>query len=315
MSVGNLKTQGNQGNNFPYQLRNLQLLGDINDGIDDLVTTGITANITFSPTSTLIDAFGRQRVSEPFTLFDSSHRYGDNGQWATAVSGGGTANFNANQGLVDLTIPLTAGAYVKRETYKVFSYQPGKSLLILNTFVMNPAIVRLYQKVGYYGDKNGFYLYVKDFSTYFVKRSYVSGALSEDFVSQNDWNNDKLDGTGPSGLTLDLTKAQILWTDMEWLGVGSVRMGFVINGQFILCHTFQHANIIDSTYITTASLPIRYEIEYVSSTPAGSATLKQICSTVISEGGYEIRGYSNTIGIPITTPTRSEEHTSELQSH
>ena len=90
---------------------------------------------------------------------------------------------------------------------------------------------------------------------------------------------------------------------MEWLGVGSVRMGFVINGQFILCHTFQHANIIDSTYITTASLPIRYEIEYVSSTPAGSATLKQICSTVISEGGYEIRGYSNTIGIPITTPT------------
>ncbi len=93
-----------------------------------------------------------------------------------------------------------------------------------------------------------------------------------------------MDGTGPSGITLDPTKAQILWMDFEWLGVGSVRCGFVINGVFILCHTFQNANLITSVYMTTATLPMRYEII---STTALAASLKQICCTVISEGGYE----------------------------
>ena len=86
--------------------------------------------------------------------------------------------------------------------------------------------------------------------------------------------------------------------DLEWLGVGSVRMGFVINGQFILCHTFNHANIITSTYIKTASLPLRYDI----TTTGSGGTLKQICSTVISEGGYELRGAQLSAGTTITAP-------------
>jgi hypothetical protein len=89
--------------------------------------------------------------------------------------------------------------------------------------------------------------------------------------------------------------------DIEWLGVGTVRMGFVINGQFIVCHSFHHANIIDSTYITTASLPLRYEIINKGATN-GSRTMKQICSTVISEGGYELRGLQQAVSIPITAP-------------
>lgn len=129
----------------------------------------------------------------------------------------------------------------------------------------------------------------------------MSGSLVNTPVLQSDWNGDKLDGTGASGLTLDITKAQILWMDLEWLGVGSVRVGFVINGQFIVCHTFNHANIIASTYITTASLPLRYEIFNTAGT-SGTSTLKQICSSVISEGGYELRGKQQSIGTPITAP-------------
>jgi hypothetical protein len=159
----------------------------------------------------------------------------------------------------------------------------------------------LTQRVGYYGDENGFYLEQEDNTIAFVKRSLVSGSIVETPVTQNSWNGDKLDGTGPSGLTLDLTKSQILWMDLEWLGVGSVRVGFVINGQFIVCHTFNHANLITSTYITTASLPLRYEIFNTSGT-SGASTLKQICSTVLSEGGYELRGKQQSIGTPITAP-------------
>jgi len=93
-----------------------------------------------------------------------------------------------------------------------------------------------------------------------------------------------------------------MWMDVEWLGVGTIRTGFVINGQFIVCHSFHHANIINTTYITTASLPLRYEI-FNKTVISGSKTLKQVCSSVISEGGYELRGLQQAIGIPLSAAT------------
>jgi hypothetical protein len=248
------------------------------------------------------DIFGRQRVSTPLTLFDSSHRYKDNGLWTTATTGTASATFNANQGLVDLAVDNSINSEVIRETTKVFSYQPGKSLLVLNTFVMQAKKTGLRQRVGYYNDYNGIYFEVNNSTVNFVERSYVSGGLAETRVAQSSWNADKLDGTGPSGLTLDTSKAQIFWMDIEWLGVGSVRTGFIINGQIIVCHIFNHANLISSTYITTASLPLRYEIKNTAAT-SSSSTLKQICSTVISEGGYELRGLQQAIATPINTPS------------
>lgn len=268
-----------------------------------VVTADQFGNVTHpgNPGGTAVDAFGRQRVSNPFTLFDSSHRFKDNNLWVTATTGTATATFNANQGLVDLTVNNAENAEVVRETTKVFSYQPGKSLLVLNTFVMSPAKAGLRQRVGYYGAKNGIYLELDGSVLSFVKRSFVGGSLSNTSIEQSSWNIDTLDGNGPSGITLDISKAQILWMDIEWLGVGSVRLGFVIDGQFIHCHTIHHANIITSTYITTASLPLRYEIKNTTAT-SGSSTMKQICSSVISEGGYGLSSAQQAVGIPINAP-------------
>ena len=259
-----------------------------------------TDEIKFANT-TNFDAFGRLRVSEPFTLFDSSHRFADNGLWSTGTATGGTAAFNAAQGLVDLDVTAASGSEVVRETTKVFSYQPGKSLLVLNTFVMSPAKTNLRQRVGYYGAANGYYLELNDSTVSFIERSFVTGAVVNTPVAQASWNVDPMNGSGPSGITLDLTKAQILFMDLEWLGVGTVRIGFVVNGNFYVCHKFHHANIIATTYITTASLPARYEITNTGAT-SGASTLKQICSTVLSEGGYTLNGLQQAIGIPITTP-------------
>lgn len=268
-----------------------------------VVTADQFGNVTHpgNPGGTAVDAFGRQRVSNPFTLFDSSHRFKDNNLWVTATTGTATVTFNTNQGLVDLTVNNAENAEVVRETTKVFSYQPGKSLLVLNTFVMSPAKAGLRQRVGYYGAKNGIYLELDGSVLSFVKRSFVGGSLSNTSIEQSTWNIDTLDGNGPSGITLDISKAQILWMDIEWLGVGSVRLGFVIDGQFIHCHTIHHANIITSTYITTASLPLRYEIKNTTAT-SGSSTMKQICSSVISEGGYGLSGAQQAVGIPINAP-------------
>lgn len=292
MSVGNLKDYGNKGNNFPWQLKMLQGLDTLNNSINN--SSVANAN------SMAIDAFGRQRVSNPLTLFDSSHRYSDNGLWSTSTASGGSAVFSANEGLVNLNVNTTNGSQVLRETIKVFSYQPGKSLLVLNTFVMAPAQNNLRQRVGYFGTDNGIYIQLNNSTLSFVERSIVTGVVTETVVNQSSWNIDSLDGNGPSGVILDITKAQIMFMDIEWLGEGTVRVGFIIDGSFILCHKFNHANIITSTYITTASLPLRYEITNTGAT-LSSSTLKQVCSTVISEGGYELRGIQQAIGTPITT--------------
>jgi len=221
--------------------------------------------------------------------------------WATSTANGGATSFNANQGLVDLTTTTASGSKVYRETNKVFSYQPGKSLLVLNTFTFDTAKQNLTQRVGYFGTTNGIYLELADSVLSFVERSSTTGSLVETRIAQADWSVDKLDGNGPSGITLDITKAQILWADIEWLGLGTVRLGFVIDGIFIHCHSFHHANRIASTYITTASLPLRYEIENTGTT-ASSSNLKQVCSSVISEGGYELRGAQQAVGTAITSP-------------
>ena len=259
-------------------------------------------NVNLGAGEMAYDAFGRLRVSNPLTLFDSSHRYHDNGLWNTSTASGGAAVFSANEGLVNLNVNTTSGSQVLRETTKVFSYQPGKSLLVFNTFVMAPAQTNLRQRVGYFGTDNGVYFQLNNSTLSFVERSIVTGIVTETVVSQSSWNVDKLNGTGPSGITLDITKAQILFADIEWLGEGTVRLGFIINGIFIVCHKFNHANLIASTYITTASLPLRYEITNTGTT-ANPSTLKQVCSTVISEGGYELRGAQLAIGTPITSPT------------
>jgi hypothetical protein len=266
------------------------------------VTTTSGTSVYVQPAGMAGDAFGRTRVSAPLTLFDSSHRYNDNGLWATSSGAGATYAFNANEGLVDLNVTTTSGSEIIRETNKVCSYQPGKSLLFMSTFVMNTAKANLRQRVGYYGAANGMYLEVSGTTgPTLVERSSVSGSVAETRVAQANWNIDKLDGTGQSGITLDITRAQILWFDIEWLGLGTVRAGFVINGAFIHCHSFHHANLITSTYITTASLPLRYEITNVGTT-ASSSTLKQVCSTVLSEGGYELRGAQSAIGTPVASP-------------
>jgi hypothetical protein len=232
-----------------------------------------------------IDAFGRARFSQPFTLFDSQNRYAKNDLFDEATATGGSVSYVADASTVNLEVTASSGSEVVRQTFRSFSYQPGKSLLVMNTFVMPVASANQRIRIGYFNTENGVFLERDGADVYITRRTYVTGTAVDTRVAQADWNGDKLNGVGDSGFTLDLTKAQIFWQDFEWLGVGSVRCGFVINGQTIICHTFQNANNLTSVYMTTAILPIRYEI--TNTAASTGAVLKQICSTVISEGGYE----------------------------
>jgi len=240
-----------------------------------------------------VDAFNRLKTSNPFTLFDSQHRYAMNDKWDTFGVTGGTAAFVVNESAINMTVGVTAGAKVTRETKRVFPYQPGKSLLVLNTFAFNTPKANLRQRIGYFGitggatfgtPYNGVYLEQNGLT---LSLNLASGSLNQTTtVNQNSWNGDKFDGSGSSQRILDVSKANIFWTDIEWLGVGDVRCGFYVDGKPVIAHTFHNDNNYSTAYMTTACLPIRYELENTATT-ASSSTMKQICSSVQSEGGYE----------------------------
>ena len=244
----------------------------------------------------VIDAFGRLKVSQPFTLFDSQHRYQENDKWDTSTSTGGSITFRTNESAVDINVTTTSGSKVTRETKRVFAYQPGKSLLILSTFVFASKKTNLRQRIGYFGTQNGIYLEQNNNDVYLVLRTYVGGSVDDSTyrVAQSSWNGDRFDGTGESGRTIDFTKANIMWMDVEWLGVGDVRVGFIVDGRPVIAHTFHNDNLRTTTYMTTASLPLRMEIENTGTTDSVS-TAKQICNSVMSEAGYE--GFSRRYNI------------------
>lgn len=262
-----------------------------------------------NPSGMAVDAFGRARTSNPLTLFDSFHRYQDNGKIGTSNSAGTTVTHDANSSSIICSIGTANGQYVYRESSRVFAYQPGKSLQILQTYVMAPAQTGLRQRYGYFGTQNGVFIEQDGHNLYFVVRNNSTGTIQENRVAQADWNIDTLDGSNapgwsetlpsanrnPSGLRLDMSKAQIMFTDIEWLGLGTVRMGFVINGKFVHCHSFHHSNLVTGPYMGTACLPVRAEIENTAIT-GNTSNLRIVCTSVISEGGYELRGRPRTVG-------------------
>ena len=267
----------------------------VNSLTNPIYVSGINDGSFFAPTQS--DAFGRLRVSNPLTLFDSRAMYYDHGQFASNLVSAGNVVYDSNSSTFLMSVTGNGDA-VYRETFKTFVYQPGKSLLVLNTFCGNTPAAGLTQRVGYFNDENGIYFEASGTTLNMVIRSSSTGSLTYETIPQSSWNGDRLDGSGgannPSGITLNVNRDQIFWMDIEWLGVGSVRTGFVINGQFIVCHTFNHANQSGNvtTYMGTANLPCRYEL--ISTGPA--ANLRQICSTVISEGGYTLTGEAKSAG-------------------
>jgi len=235
------------------------------------------------PDSGEVDAFGRQRVSEPFTLFDSTLRYTKRTDlWFEKATGSATFTYVADESALDIGIGTASGNVGLRRTKRRFPYQPGKSLMVLQSFVPSTPAAGVKQDIGLFDDDNGVMFRIDGTTAQFVIRSKASGSVVENVVDQDSWNIDTFEG-------LDLTKVQIFIADMEWLGSGRVRCGFVIDGEIKYCHEFNHANNGATVYSTTAILPLSYRIESTAILASG-ASLKQICSSVMSEGGYEPSG-------------------------
>lgn len=239
-----------------------------------------------------LDAFARLRVGSPVLLLESKQVGGvTTSLFSTQAGvGSGVVSYSLNKSSTSLTVGPAAGK-ATRQTKSRAVYQTGKSLRLLQTFTMAPGQANLEQRCGYFDDNNGVFFKEENGELSVVIRSSTSGSVVNTEVSQANWNIDKLDGTGKSGITLDLSKSQILAIDLEWLAVGTVAFGFFIDRELHYCHFVQNANTTVGAYMQNPNLPIRWEIEAVAGI-TGSATLESICGTVDSEGGYELIGVS-----------------------
>jgi len=261
--------------------------------------------ITTAPADSAgVDAFGRMRVggSTP-ALFDSTMEYGTYPLlWESQLTAGGTATWLANQSAVRLRV-ATSGDKVVRQSHQYIRYQPGKSHYIVMTGVLGALTPNTRQRLGYYDTLNGVFFEQDGVNLKVVQRSNVTGSPVDTAINQSNWNIDKFDGKGPSGVTLDTAKAQIFVIDLQWLGVGRVRFGFDVKGQLFYCHQILNANANAGVYMSTGSLPIRYSNEATGAI-GGNVDMLQLCSSVISEGGFDLTGgpgFTNTANNGITT--------------
>lgn len=237
-----------------------------------------------------LDAFARLRVASPQTLFESQLQYDDKPQlWETNIEGNGSNTYLPNESSCLLSVSDT-GDGVVRQTYEYFRYQPGKSTFISFTAVFDEPDTNIVRRAGYFDDNDGIFLQM-DSEMKVGIRSSITGTPDDDIIPRSNWNLDKLDGNGPSKLTIDFTNANIYVMDLQWLGSGRVRFGVMYRGDIIYFHEKEHSSTIPSVYMKTATLPCRYEIY----SNGGSGQFKQLCTTVISEGGFKQKGYVHAI--------------------
>lgn len=294
---------------YSSSISNTTITSRLSTDLDSSITQNTSITVFDNNVENTLDAFGKLRVSSPNTLLDirfPGQSTGDplflknNLQICSASSGSYTGSYLGSRLVIDAS---GAGYYIS-QSRNYSSYQPGKSLLFMASGVLYPGDDAYTTRIGYFDNvlplsntlvvKNGLY-FEQAGGNYSVNIN--NNGISLENISQTNWNIDKMDGTGPSGLNLIFSQTQLFVIDMEWLGVGRIRFGFYAYGRIQYCHQVTNINSLIQPYTTSINLPICYSIHNPNPSSISAGNFTQICSTVISEGGY------TPVGRPFTIST------------
>lgn len=256
-------------------------------------------NIGFGDFIGTKDVFARLRVTSPFSLFDGKQLFDKQPLlYVEDTQNGGNSTHLPNEASTRMDVTTTTNSRVIRQSRSYIPYEPGRAQYIITTGVFGAATANLRRRVGYYDAENGIFLEQNGTTDVaFTRRTFVSGAVDDsDRITQANWSIDPLDGTGPSGKTLDLTKFQVMFIEFGWLGGAGVRVGFFIEGEPVYAHSFPVSQL-STVFMTTPSLPLRWEIQNLG---AASGSMKHTCGVAFSEGGFSPQGAVTSV------PTTSE---------
>jgi len=247
-------------------------------------------SIGFQPDSVSRDALGRLRVSGVQTLWEVTH-FRDKQPLLVSekITGSATSTFDTNTASVKMIVGTASGQEVIRQSRQYIFYQPGRSQLLYMTGIMGEAKNNVTQRIGYFDNNNGIFFQQTGTGKSIVLRSNTSGSIVNTVIDQSNWNLDTLNGNGASGINIDWTKMQLFVIDFAWLGAGPIKAGFIIDGSLVYCHEFNHLNILDSPFMRTGNLPIRYSITTTGVT-ASSTTMSMTCACALAEAGVTPHG-------------------------
>ncbi len=258
----------------------------------------------------------RLKISNYQTDFFNTFQYGkETDVWDEATANGGFATWNTNTNWVDMAVTNTLGSKVIRQTRNVMRYIPGRSSSLTYAVRFQTPVTGIRRRIGLFDEANGFYFEdagvigadgLPEYNV--VVRTSTSGILVENRVPRSQWNGDRLDGLGNSGITADPDKVQMVSFEYEWYGAGQIAIGYVIDGFTHIIHTFNHANIATVPWSSTPFLPIRLEIENLTGV-AGTHYLYQGSNSLISEGEATKLGIAQNVTGPITGRTMASANT------
>lgn len=251
----------------------------------------------------------RLQVSNPETVFFNTFQYGiETDVWDTGTTSGGTATFEADISAVKLAVTSTAGSQVIRQTLNCQRYIPSRNAELTFAVRLEAPVVGIRRRFGLFDGADGFYFEDAgdNYACVLINSDGISPTINR--VVRENWNGDKLDGTGASGITADPTALQVIVVDYEWYGAGQVKFHYVINGIKILLHTFNTANTSPVPWCKTPFLPIRLEITNITGV-AGSHYMWQGSNSLTLEGTTAKLGIGQNLLSSITGTTLSSANT------
>ena len=269
------------------EIQGYHLSDPINPAYTQHVDAQGQANVRFAEGSPSMEAFGGLRTStgKMIGVYDFTTDSADD-LFSDTFLTGGALTYMSDASTISLAVNSTSGSFAGRVSDKYHFYWPGCGNLVTMTVALSDSNhIGCERRWGYFDANDGIYFELDDAGVFNVTmRSSVSGSIVKTHIPRSSWNGDKLDGTGLSEMTLDLTKLNIYWMDLQWLGGGRVRMGVVDSkGNRVICHTFENANNNLYPYMRTGTLPIAFNIENVSNT-GGAASIRMTCCAVKTEG-------------------------------
>ncbi|AOO15161.1 virion structural protein [Cyanophage S-RIM12_Np_14_0310] len=251
----------------------------------------------------------RLKVSPYQTVFFNTFQYGlETDIWESDITGTASAVHNPDASNVTMSVGSTAGDKIIRQTRQVMRYIPGRASLITFAIRLETPVAGVRRRFGVFDGENGAF-FEDDGGTYAcVIRSKASGSVVETRVTRDNWNGDKLDGTGPSQIIADPAAIQMINIEYEWYGAGQVIFSYTIDGETHTIHKYSTANRQNQVWCSTPFLPIRVEIENVTGA-AGTHYIYQGSNSLTQEGEPEKLGTLVSYANPITGTTLSSANT------
>ena len=251
----------------------------------------------------------RLKIAPFQTVFFNTFQYGkETDVWDERIVGVGTATHNVSASNVILQVGSTGGSKVIRQTKNVMRYIPGRPATLAFAIRLEQPKVGIRRRFGLFDDYNGAYFEDNGGTYSYVIRTSTTGITTEIRVGRDEWNGEKFDGNGWTGITADPTKQQMISINYEWYGAGTVDFNWLMKGETIKSHTFDNSNIQDKVWCSTPFLPIRLEIENITGV-AGTHYLYQGSNSLIQEGEPEKLGTLLSIANPITGTTMASANT------